>query len=171
MSTIMSEEISYGKSVSAHGNYKFLRITPIGSSAQSPTLSITSTVQTQFELPNNVLNLSRSKLCFDVNIAQSAANQFNMLYGNALSLIDRITLTSRSGVILADIPYCSNFGALISAVNTKSDELLKRSALPMNNVNLIQATCAAQVAGLSLQVSASWKNTTLPTAASAAGAF
>ena len=105
MSTIISEEISYGKSVSAHGNYKYLRVTPIGSSAQTPTLSTTSTTQTQFELPNNVLNLSRSKLCFDLNIARSAANNFNMLYGNALSLIDRITLLSRSGVILADIPF------------------------------------------------------------------
>ena len=143
MSTIISEEISYGKSVSAHGNYKYLRITPIGSSAQNPILSITSTVQTQFELPNNVLNLSRSKLCFDFQIAQASANNFNMLYGNALSLIDRITLTSRSGVILADIPYCSHFGNLVSAINTKSDDLMRRSALPMNNVNKIQATCLA----------------------------
>ena len=85
MSTIISEEISYGKFVSAHSNYKYLRITPIGSSSQNPTLSVTSTVQTQFELPNNVLNLSRSKLCFGVQIAKSAATNFNMLYGNALS--------------------------------------------------------------------------------------
>ena len=97
-----------------------------------------------------------------------------MLYGNALSLIDRITLTSRSGVILADIPYCSNFGNLVSAINTKSDDLLKRSALPMNNVNLIQATATVQtsanntntinLACLTAQVSTSWKNTTLPSA-------
>ena len=85
MSMQFSEELVYSKSISAHGNYKYLRITPIGSSAQNPTLSLTSTVQTQFELPNNVLNLSRSKLCFDINIAKSAANNFNMLYGNALA--------------------------------------------------------------------------------------
>ena len=138
MSMHFSEELVYSKGISAHGNYKYLRITPIGSSAQNPTLSLTSTVQTQFELPNNVLNLARSKLCFDINIAKAAANNFNMLYGNALSLIDRITLTSRSGVILADIPYCANFGALVSAVNTKSDDLMRRSAFPMNNVNKIQ---------------------------------
>ena len=69
MSMQFSEELVYSKSISAHGNYKYLRVTPIGSSAQSPQLSLSSTVQTQFELPNNVLNLSRSKLCFDINIA------------------------------------------------------------------------------------------------------
>ena len=69
MSMQFSEELVYSKSISAHGNYKYLRITPIGSSAQNPTLSLTSTVQTQFELPNNVINLSKSKLCFDVNIS------------------------------------------------------------------------------------------------------
>jgi hypothetical protein len=124
-----SEELIYSKTASAHGNYKYLRITPIGSSAQNPTLSITSTVQTQFELPNNVLNLSRSKLCFDVNLTAAGANNFNLLYGKALSLIDRITLTSRSGVILADIPYTGHFGALVSSTNTKSSELMMRSAL------------------------------------------
>ena len=56
-----SEELVYSKGISAHGNYKYLRIVPIGSGGQGPTLSLTSTVQTQFEFPNNVLNLSKSK--------------------------------------------------------------------------------------------------------------
>ena len=49
------------------------------------------------------------------------------IYGNALALIDRITLTSRSGVILADIPNTHIFGSLISSVNTKLQDLLHRN--------------------------------------------
>ena len=178
MSMNFSDELVYSKSISAHGNYKYLRITPIGSSAQAPTLSLTSTTQTQFELPNNVINLARSKLCFDVNLPISAANSFNMLYANGLSMIDRITLTSRSGVILADIPYCGNFGALVSACNVKAKDLMIRSALPCNNVNSIQATATVQVTAnntatvnatcLTAQVSTSWTNTILPASAAAA---
>ena len=73
MSMQFSEELVYSKSISAHGNYKYLRIVPLGSGGQNPTLSLTSTYQTQFELPNNVINLSKSKLCFDVNTAANAA--------------------------------------------------------------------------------------------------
>ena len=60
-----SEELVYSKTVSAHGNYKYLRIVPVGT-GQNITLSLSSTTQTQFELPNNVMNLSKSKLVFDL---------------------------------------------------------------------------------------------------------
>ena len=61
-----SEELVYSKGIMAHGNYKYLRIVPLGYSGQNPQLSLTSTTQTQFELPNNVINLSLCKLCFDL---------------------------------------------------------------------------------------------------------
>ena len=128
MSMHFSDELVYSKSISAHGNYKYLRIVPIGST-QNPTLSLTSTTQTQFELPNNVINLSLSKLCFDLVIPSTAGlATFNNIYANALSLIDRITLTSRAGVILADIPNTHIFGNLVSCVNTKLSDLLVRNA-------------------------------------------
>ena len=53
-----SEELVYSKGISSHGNYKYLRIVPL-SGGQNTTLSLTSTVQTQFEFPNNVINLSK----------------------------------------------------------------------------------------------------------------
>ena len=124
-----SEELVYSKGISSHGNYKYLRIVPIGS-GQNPILSVSSTTQTQFELPNNVLNLSRSKLCFDLLVPlQFSLTKFSNIYGNALSLIDRITLTSRTGVILCDIPNTHIFGNLVSPVNTKLPDLLSRNTL------------------------------------------
>jgi hypothetical protein len=144
-----SEELVYSKSISAHGNYKYLRVVPIGSGGQNPILSLTSTTQTQFELPNNVLNLSKSKLCFDVNIVANGGGICNNIHGNALSLIDRITLTSRSGTILADIPNCHIFGNMVSAVNTKLSDLVSRT--PINTVTMTMGghVNAATALGLS----------------------
>ena len=122
MSMQFAEELVYSKAVFAQGNYKYLRVVPIGST-QNPTLSLTSTVQTQFELPNNVMNLSLSKLSFVLQIPTQTLTKFNNIYGNALALIDRITLTSRSGVILADIPNTHIFGSLGSSVHTKMQDL------------------------------------------------
>ena len=83
MSMRFYDELVYSKSISAHGNYKYLRIVPLGST-QNPTLSVSSTIQTQFELPNNVINLSRSKLCFDLLVPlQGSLTKFSNIYGNA----------------------------------------------------------------------------------------
>ena len=125
MSMNFSEELIYSKTASAHGNYKYLKIVPVGST-QNPTLSLTSTTQTQFELPNNVINLAKSKLSFDLQLPIST--NFSNLYANALGLIDRKTLTSRSGTILADIPNTFIFGSLVSNVNTKLTDLMSRTA-------------------------------------------
>ena len=127
MSQVFSEELVYTQATAAHGNYKYLRIVPLGN-GQTPTLSATSTVQTTFELPNNVINLALSKLCFDILIPPQGAAAINQVYANALSLIDRVTLTTREGVVLADIPSTHIFGSLVSHVNTKSAELLNRNA-------------------------------------------
>ena len=148
MSMQFSEELVYSKSISAHGNYKYLRVVPIGSGGQNPILSLTSTTQTQFELPNNVLNLSKSKLCFDVNIVANAAGICNNIHGNALSLIDRITLTSRSGVILADIANCHIFGNMVSAVNTKLSDLISRT--PINTATMTMGGHATPATALAL---------------------
>ena len=41
MSMQFSEELNYAKGISAHGTYKYLRIVPLGSGGQNPTLSLT----------------------------------------------------------------------------------------------------------------------------------
>ena len=149
MSMQFAEELVYSKSISAHGNYKYLRIVPLGSGGQNPVLSLTSTYQTQFELPNNVINLSKSKLCFDVNIGTSGAGNCNNIHGNALSLIDRITLTSRSGTILVDIPNCHIFGNMVSAVNTKLSDLVSRTPINTASMTMGGSLVVATALGLS----------------------
>ena len=62
-----SGEVDYSKRSAAYGSYKYLRVVPIGQ-GQAPALQLGSTVMTQFELPNNVMNLSKSKLVFDIEI-------------------------------------------------------------------------------------------------------
>ena len=127
MSQVHSDELVYSQTTFSHGNYKYLRVVPLGN-GQTPTLSATSTTQTTFELPNNVINLALSKLCFDILIPPQGAATKNNMYSHALSLIDRITLSTREGILLVDIPSTHIFGSLISHINTPSSELLNRNA-------------------------------------------
>ena len=145
-----SGEVDYSKRSAAYGSYKYLRVVPIGQ-GQAPSIQLGSTVMTQFELPNNVMNLSKSKLVFDLQLptasyttvgtAPVAVNNFHWLYANALTLIDRITLTSRAGTILADIPNCGIFGNIVSAVCTKASDLATKTSFGLTEV--LPATQAA----------------------------
>ena len=69
-------------------------------------------------------------MCFDILVpVQRSLLFFNNIYANALSLIDRITLTTRSGVVLADIPNTHIFGNLVGPTNTKLTDLMSRTTL------------------------------------------
>jgi hypothetical protein len=126
-----NSEITYAHKMAAHASYKFLKIVPTGSVGQSPVLSLTSTAQTQFELPNNVLNLARSQLSFDIKYTAPGGGFItSWASANALSLIERITLTSRSGTILADIPNCGVFGSIVSQIKTSMTELDHKTNFP-----------------------------------------
>ena len=126
-----NSEITYAHKMAAHASYKFLKIVPTGSVGQSPVLSLTSTAQTQFELPNNVLNLARSQLSFDIKYTAPGGGYIaSWASANALSLIERITLTSRSGTILADIPNCGVFGSIVSQIKTSMTELDHKTNFP-----------------------------------------
>jgi hypothetical protein len=139
-----SGEVDYSKRSGAYGSYKYLRVVPIGH-GQAPALQTGSTVMTQFELPNNVMNLRKFKLVFDLTlplipIALSAGQtpfyspQYQSLHANALSLIDRITLTSRAGTILADIPNCGIFCNIVSAVCTKASDFATKTNCGATNI-------------------------------------
>lgn len=113
-----SEEIDYQKKAAAHSNYKFVRYSQV-QGGQATTLSLTSTTQSQFEISGaNVINLSKSKLCFDLLTALTTSN-YIYTTANALGLFDRLNITTRSGVVLADVSYTDILGYLTASVRTK----------------------------------------------------
>jgi hypothetical protein len=113
-----------------------------------------------FELLNNVVNLSKCKLCFDINLQSNATtSRFHKLNGNALSLIDRITLTSRSGNILADIPNCHIFGNLVSATNTKLSDLMIRT--PPTTTTLPSGAASGGSVGKNLTSTTSYSSSSI----------
>ena len=105
------------------------------------------------------MNLARSKLCFDMLVPlQGSITTFNNVYANALSLIDRITLTYRSAVVLADIPNTHVFGNLVSTANTQLSDLMTRttlnSATTMPQGTITASTSATHADTLASNVSA-----------------
>ncbi len=78
--------------------------------------------------------------------APTTISFWSWISANALSLADRITLTSRAGTILADIPNCGMFGNIVSATCTKASDLATKTTL--GNASVASKLYATQAAAL-----------------------
>ena len=120
--TSFSDTIDYTKKQYMHSSYRWMKLTPVGGSGQSATLSTSSSTIVNFEIPNNVINLSQSKLAFDLLLTAAATT--HCVDALSLSLFDRITLSTRSGVVLANCDNMGQFTHLITKLKTKSINLV-----------------------------------------------
>ena len=136
-----NETINYSKKASMHSSYRWMKLTPVGGSGTSATLSTSSTTIVNFEIPNNIVNLSASKLCFDMLL--SAAASTHCVDALSLSLFDRISLSTRSGVILANCDNMGQFTHLITKLKTKSRELLDNSNNITTSAQLVSGVISA----------------------------
>ena len=126
--TSVSQTIDYTKKQYMHSSYRWMKLTPVGGSGQSATLSTTSSTIVNFEIPNNVINLAQSKLVFDMVIPVAGVGSAVCVDALGFSLFDRITLSTRSGVVLANCDNMGQFTHLISKLKTKLSDLSDNSS-------------------------------------------
>ena len=125
----ISPEIDYTNKLSNHSSPLFVKLNPINN-VTTFTLSLTSTYgPVEFLIPSKVLNLSRSKMYFDLLIPAQGAGNFNWLQGNMLTLFDRMVITSQNtNQVLMDIPNFSRFASMTSPILTSRQELHNKSS-------------------------------------------
>ncbi len=117
--TKFAPQVEYTKKVLLNPSYRISKLVPL--TGQSLTLGISSTTNVQFELQTNVMNLSRSRLTFDITCPWQLALRFNWLNADPLALFDRIQLYTRGGVSLLDIQGTNNFSSLITPYKKTND--------------------------------------------------
>jgi len=143
-------QVEYVKKILLNPSYRISKLIPL--TGQGLTLGVSSTMNTQFELQTNVMNLARSRLAFDITIPYAGAGVYNWCLADPLALFDRIQLYTRSGVSLIDIQGVNNFSSLVTPYKTKLQDLLQRSlggtqinGLVSTTINSVVATDSNQV--------------------------
>ncbi len=110
-----SESINYQKRVFLPNN-----------GSMTPILLANSQTSVSFDLPAQCFNLSRSKLVF--SLVCTPTTRGVCLNACPTSFWDRVVLSTRSGLMLLDLPSARFYGKMVSPATTSMEEFAGRSS-------------------------------------------
>jgi hypothetical protein len=141
-----SHDITYTEQIGNHSSPLYVKLNPINN-VQTFNPSITSVYgPVEILIPSKCINLSKSKISWDLTVPAQTTSTFAWLQGNALCQLDRITLTSQNtNQVLADIPNLNRFASMLSPVMTTQEELQnKASPFSQNSLTLTPYLATSQ---------------------------
>lgn len=123
MSVDLSSELNYNSVPSQHSSMRFSNVYPLSGSQTTITLG-TSPQELTFELPNKCYNLANSSYICDLSLSGvvGATGDYQSLFTVGQQIIDRISLYTREGVYLCDIPNFNKFSRAVTPYVTSKDE-------------------------------------------------
>jgi len=121
MSIVAAPEVQYAHKKSMHDQYLYSLIFP-SSGSQSVTLTANSSPDVVFEVPSKVLNFSKSYLSFKLEIP-AVATRVQAMSCIGVPQIQRISLATRSGLYLCDLPHFQEYTASVLPLVTKQSDM------------------------------------------------
>jgi hypothetical protein len=121
------EEISMARSTINYPLYKQLRLVP-NSGTSTVTLNETSQQEITFDIPAVVFNMAQSSLNFVVTITQAGA-LLPAMHTLGVAPIERMSLYTRSGLYLVDIPNFANYTHSVMPLHTPIDKKNSHGAI------------------------------------------
>ena len=119
-----SDVISYSKSSTIQPSYQFLPIFQ-ETGTQTMTINTTAGQYSLFEIPVEVVNLSRTELCFTVTPGASGAGNYNRQYLNTIPYFTQVQLLSRKGQEMVSINNADRVNAIMKRACVSLEEMLE----------------------------------------------
>ena len=119
---IRGKELDYTKYQMTHGSYQLTK-TIQQTGYTTTTLTTSGGQESIFELSPKVYNFAESYLEFTATPVASGADFYNRINLDGLTFIRQITLYTRSGLFLADIPDVGNYMNMTMRRNFKIDDV------------------------------------------------
>ena len=141
---IISEELKYSPSVQNHSTVAFRKISPQGVSTAIALSTAGQVGPTEFIIPPSVFNPAKSRLNFQLQIANTSATAYNYLDANLLSTIGRIVLyDSNTNAVWLDCSNFEKYAALVAPSGTSYPEFKTKAFYYATTPTATAATSAA----------------------------
>jgi hypothetical protein len=124
--TIYSEEITYNRPKRAHGDYQYTKLYQL-SGGTSQVVNVTGISESTFEIPGNqVINLARSYIRFDVRYPAGADATYQRVSVLGLPMFERVQFNTKSGTVLADCNQIPAYLATVGPYHTSLHDMRAR---------------------------------------------
>lgn len=138
------EQTDYRRVVQDVPNYKYMRVLP-NSGVSSVTQTTSGGHIVDFDLPSEVINLSRTSISFDYTPAAAGANgRYNWVYVSTLSLLREVHLMTRSGIFVASLKNANKFLNLVRPLTIPLTDVLSNA----NDDDIVGGYCTLDATGL-----------------------
>ena len=136
---VQPEELDYSKSNQElrPGSYRYQKLPPFTTGGSSPTMSLTNTTETSFEIPAKVVNFDKSMVSCTVKLS-NLNTKYNHAHQFGLCEIDRVSLATRSGVQLCNIAHTGIVHKALAQAYTPQSEFM---SLPRHKTGATEAVC------------------------------
>lgn len=127
MTSVISDELSYGTKINNHSTLGYRQVSPQNSSNITTNI-VSSTGPTEFLISPSVFSFAHSRLHFTLSVP-ALASKFHFVHGNLLQTISRITVyDSSSNAILCDVSNFNNYSSVINPLSTKLEDFLNKTS-------------------------------------------
>lgn len=121
---VLAKELDIKGDTILSPNYDYVQVLPLSTTTIPLTIPAAgSAPPVRFECDSSVFNLSKSYLEFTVNLPQPASKAA-YLHINGMTMINRITLRTKAGLVLCDVPYLDIYLASISRYMNKIEDVI-----------------------------------------------
>lgn len=143
MTEYFDSDIKYKPVVNNHSTTVFRKVSPINLATQIPLSQTSSYGPTEVILPPSVLNLSKSRINFQVQLPAPAFTGCTWVDANSLCCIDRVVLyDTNTNQYIADVSSVPKYAHLVSTIGTSYDEFMTKGDFGIAN-QLMPTTSAA----------------------------
>lgn len=117
----VAKQLDLKAEATSYPTYNFQKILPLNTN--DITITSTGGQQSIFDVSPNVYNLSKSYLTMTLTPAAGGASNYNHLFADCLSTIQRLRLETVSGIQLCDYQNAQNISQLFASILTKASEM------------------------------------------------
>ena len=119
---VIPMQLDYKKYLTIKPKYKLSRLIQ-QTGGQTVTLNTAGGQESIFEIPVKVINLARSKIQLQLQIAAGGAGFINYIFGNCISFWQQVQLYNRGGQLIVDLYQAQNYTNVVTLPETKFEEL------------------------------------------------
>ena len=149
----LPKQVDYQRNINHSARYKYLQVL-LSNNSTGSFVATSASIPLQWKLPAGVtVNLSKSSISYTLTVAGVASN-YTWVADDCFSICNQLTLTTSTGIPIADIPFCNRYTKTVDKFYTRRESFFSRANVDLSypTNSLASANYIPQIPALAVGV-------------------